>query len=457
MKAALKRILSKRAVTIILVVLLVLTGINTYLILEGTRSANQTNVVNYDFVLSQVSGSYQLKNMLTGYVSEQPQSASSAINAAMAGGKSVYLNAGTYQLTDDVYVANKLNAKIVSDGAIIWGNGHNIIVIGDNYTASQYVTITGLTIINGTIRVENSFATTITDTKFINASVGIEFANTNTWSEYNKIENCQFINNTEGIAFRTPINSTQTAGANATGSYSSSIIERCSFNIQNNQIGINIERLAEFSDSQIQDVRFWMGQDGNTNQTALRVDGSMYQTLLLGVVFESFTQNPNDMFAIALAKNCDPAPILAGGVSFLGNWTARVHNPYAIWISGLGSVFQRSGVSIPVGTNRQYGGNVSIECKPLTIYNFKPKIDVSGSFSQNETLTVRIRIEYIDNSVSNPVSRTFTSSGSAWLSDEEMMQLYSSQSIIWAILVDAKVNTGSSDASVSISGYGTAG
>jgi hypothetical protein len=51
-----------------------------------------------------------------------------------------------------------------------------------------------------TIRVENSFATTITDTKFVNCSTAIEFANTDTWSEYNKIENCQFINATEGIA-----------------------------------------------------------------------------------------------------------------------------------------------------------------------------------------------------------------------------------------------------------------
>jgi hypothetical protein len=406
-------------------------------------------------VLSQNGGGYQLKNMLTGYVSDQPASASSAINAAMAEGKSVYLNAGTYQLTDDVYVANKLNAKIVSDGATIEGNGHKIVIVGDNYTTSQYASISGLTIINGTIRVENSFATTITNTQFINASVGIEFANTNTWSEYNKVENCQFINDSVGIAFRTPVNGT--LGGNATGSYSSSIIERCSFNIQDNQIGINVERLAELSDSQIQDVRFWMGQVGSGNQTGLRDDGSMYQTLLLGVVFESFANQPNDMYAIALDKNCDPAPILDGGVSFLGNWTAMVHNPYAIWISGVGSVFQRTDVSVPLGTNGQFGGNVSIDCKPLKIFSFKPQITVSGSFSHNETVTVRIRILYIDNSVSNPVTRTFTSAGSAWLSDDEMMQLYSSQSIIWAILVDAKVNAASSDASVSVSGYGTAG
>jgi hypothetical protein len=458
MKAALKRILSKRAIVIVLAALLILTSINTYLILEGTRQANITNVVNYDFVLSQNGGGYQLKNMLTGYVSEQPQSASTAINSAMAQGKSVYLNAGIYQLTENVYVTNKLNAKIISDGATIEGNGYSIVIIGDNYTTSQYATVSGLTFVNATIRVENSFATTITDSKFINATAGIEFANTNTWSEYNKVENCQFINVAEGIAFRTPVNGTQASGAgNATGSYSSSIIERCSFNIQDNQIGINVERLAELSDSQIQDVRFWMGESGYGNQTGLRVDGSMYQTLLFGVVFESFASDPNNMYAIALDKNCDPAPILDGGVSFLGNWTAMVHNPYAIWISGVGSIFQRSGVSVPVGTNGQFGGNVSIEDKPLKIFSFKPQISVSGGFSHNETVTVRIRILYIDNSVSNPVTRTFTSAGTAWLSDDEMMQLYSSQSIIWAILVDAKVNAASSDASVSVSGYGTAG
>ncbi len=453
MKSSLKKLFSTRAIAVVLLVVLVLCVLNTYLILDSTHQAMSTNVVNYDYVLSQDGGNYRLKNMVTGYVVDQPASASSAINSAMSEGKSVYLNPGTYTLTDDVYITNKLNAKLVSDGATINGNGHKIVIYGDNYTASQYTLISGLTLNNATVRVENSFATTITDTKFINSTTGIEFQNSNTWSEYNKIENCQFINDTEGIAFRTPQNQT----GQATGSYASSIIERCSFNIPNFCVGIKVEAKAEFSDSQIQDVRFWMGENGRANQTALQVDGSMYQTLLFGVVFESFTNDPIYMFAIDIGKTCDPAPILDGGVSFLGNWTARIHNPYGTWILGVGSVFERSGVSVPVGVNGQYGGNVSIEDKPLKIFNFKPEITVSGSFSHNETVTVRIRIEYIDNTISSTVTRIFTSGGSAWLNDDEMMQLYASQSIIWAILVDAKVSTASTDASVSVSGYGTAG
>ena len=128
---------------------------------------------------------------------------------------------------------------------------------------------------------------------FENASTGIEFVNTNTWSEYNKVEDCQFINVTEGIAFRTPVfNFAEGSLVNATGSYASSVIERCSFKLRDFSVGIKVEKLAELSDSQLQNVRFWMGENGKSNQTGLYVDGAMYQTLLFGVVFESFASDP---------------------------------------------------------------------------------------------------------------------------------------------------------------------
>jgi hypothetical protein len=463
MNDALKRILSKRAIVIVLVALLVLTAFNTYLIFEGNRSSMSTNAVNYDYVLSQNGNGYKLKNMLTGYVSDEPASASLAINSAFTTGKSVYLNPGIYMLTDDVLVSNKLNARIVSDGATIIGNGKKIIIYGDNYTTSQNAFISGLKIINATIRVENSFRTTIQNTVFENTSTGIEFANTNTWSEYNKVENCQFINATEGIAFRTPILnvtegiSSQASIINATGSYASSIIERCSFNLQDFSVGIKVEKLAEFSDSQLQNIRFWLGENGRANQTGLLVDGSMFQTLLFGVVFESFASDPVYLFGIDLGGNCDPAPILDGGVSFLGNWTAKVHNPFGVWLSAVGSVFDRNNEDVPVGTNNQYGENISIQCRPLKIFSFKPQIIVTGNFGNNEIITVRVRIEYIDNVISSPVVRTFANSSSVWLTDDEMLALFSSQSIIWAILVDAKSSESSSDTSVTVNGYGIAG
>jgi len=177
--------------------------------------------------------------------------------------------------------------------------------------------------------------------------------------------------------------------------------------------------------------------------------------LLFGVVFESFTSDPVDMYAIDLGPTCDPAPILSGGVSFLGNWTARVHTPYQTWVSSVGSIFDRENVAVPVGTNGQFGEPLSIQCRPLTVFSFKPKLDVS--FSGEQTVTVRIRIEYIDNVISPPVTRTFTNSSQIWLSDDEILQLYPSQNVIWEILVDAKTTAASTDAYVKVSGYGTAG
>ena len=451
MQIALKKLASMRVIVVVLAFLLVLTGFNTYLIFEGTQSSLSTNPVNYDYVLSQNGNSYKLKNMLTGYVADEPASASAAINSALTQGKSVYLNQGTYILTDDINITNKINAKLVSnDDATLIGNGHKIIIYGDDYPTSKNTLISGLTLINTTIRVENSFGTTIQSVIFANTSTGVEFANTKTWSEYNKVEDCQFINATEGIAFRTPI-------GNATGSYDSSVVERCSFNLMDFSVGIKVESLAEFSDSQLQNVRFWLGENGRSNQTALFLNGSMDQTLLLGVVFESFTPLPIYLFGIDIGLNCTAAPILDSGVSFLGNWTARVHNPFGEWIVGVGSVFQKQNVNVPVGLNGEYGQNASIQLSPLKIFSFKPEIAVDGSFSNNETVTVRIRIEYIDNVISNSVARTFTSSGSAWLTDDEILQLYPSQSLIWSILVDAKSSSGSTDAVVTVGGYGTAG
>jgi hypothetical protein len=406
--------------------------------------------LSYDFVVSQNGNNYQLKNTVTGSTASVSGSASSVINTAFSEGNSVYLNPGTYSLSGDISVSNKINAQIIGNGATIIGNGHKIIIYGGNYTTSQYATISGLTIINGTIAIENSFGTTISNMIFENTTTGIEVANTKSWSEDTKIEDCSFINATQGIAFLTPV-------GNATGSYDSSQIDSCFFNIRDNSVGINVEPKAEFSDSQLQDVRMWMGQDGVTNQTGLVDDGSMDQTLLFGVVFESFTDTPNDMFAVDLGQKCIYAPTLEGGVTFLGNWTASIQNPYSIWIGGVGSAFEKQNVNVPVGVNGQYGTNATIQTLPLQMFTFEPKIQVQGSFPNNETITVRIRLEFADNVISNGVTQTFTSSGAVWLSNDQIMQLYPSQDLILGVVVDAQSSASSTNAVVTVSGYGTDG
>jgi hypothetical protein len=449
MQAKPKITLSKSVIVILLVAVLALSAFNTYMILMRPSGQADSSAVSYDFVVSQNGHSYLLKNMLTGSTTSV-SAAASAINSALAHGNSVYLNPGTYILNQNISVSNKVNAKIVGNGATLIGNGHYITVYGTNFTSSEYSTISGLTVINGTLRIENSFGTTVTNMIFENTTEGIDLANTRSWSEDTQISNCYFINASEGIVFETPT-------GNATGSYASSEINRCFFNIRDNSVGVNVESKAQFSDSQMQNVRMWMGEDGVTNQTGLLVNGSMYQTLLTGVVFESFTDVPNNMYAIDLGQDCNPAPILQGDVNFLGNWTAAIHNPYSIWISGVGSAFERQNVIIPVGVNGQYGANVTIQALPLSIFTFEPKIQVSGTFSNGETVTVRIRLLLADNVVSNPVTETFTASGAEWLSNDQILTLFPSQSVILGVVFDAQTSASATNTVVTVSGYGTAG
>ncbi len=217
-----------------------------------------------------------------------------------------------------------------------------------------------------------------------------------------------------------------------------------------------MEKSAQFSDSQLQNVRFWLGEYGKSNQTGIFTDGSMEQTLLQGVVFESFSDHPDNLNALDLGQNCNPAPTIDGGVSFLGNWTARIHNPYGKWVAGVGSAFEISNQIVPVGTHNQYADNAKIQTYPLKIFSFKPQIIVSN-LALNEVVAVRVRFEFTDNTISGSVEKTFSSSQAVWLNDDDMMKLYPSQSTIWAIYVDAKSNLSISGAIVTVSGYGTAG
>jgi hypothetical protein len=92
---------------------------------------------------------------------------------------------------------------------------------------------------------------------------------------------------------------------------------------------------------------------------------------------------------------------------------------------------------------------------PATIATFKPKVTVQGNFQNNETVTVRFRVEFIDNVVSSSVEKTFTNSSSLWLNDDDFLRLYAYPDVIFAILVDAKVSSVDTDAAVTVDCYGT--
>ncbi len=410
-------------------------------------------IEQYDYVIYRYwdNGSvFVAKNGRTGFVDFNSTDAAYVFNQAISHGNSVFVKSDEYVLNSNVLVANKKNARLDSDGATLMLNGHTITIRGNDYQYSQNNQVSGLKIVDGTLRVENSFRTTVTNMIFENCAVGLELANTNTWSEGTKIDTIHFNKCTQSLVFRT--NST-----GATGSFGNTEVNRCYFNLIDNSVAITVEKNAEFTDSQLQNIRIWMGEFGQYNQTGLQVDGSMYQTLMDGVVFESFATAPLDnalLYAVKIGRTAHQAPILQAGVSILGPWTARIYNPFNSWIYGAGGVFKQENVAVPVGSF-DYGQATIIQMRPATITSFKPQITVQGSFSRNETVTVRVRLEFVDNVVSSSVEKQFSAGGSVWLDDSDLLKLFPSQNVVYAILVDAKVNTATTDATVQVNMYGT--
>jgi hypothetical protein len=445
-----KLALPKYFYAVVLMILLVLSVVNIYLVLDQRLALRNAALASpYDYVIFRDGDLYKARNQATGNVDFSSNNAALVINQAIAEGDTIYIKPGDYSLNSDIQINDKKNAKITSDEAKIVCDGNKMVLKGENFTKSQNNLISGFVLVNGTVRIENSFGTTISNMIFVNCSTALELVNTETWTEGTNIENCRFENSLEGIAFRTPT-------GNATGSYASSKINRCFFNFIDNSIGIIVEQLAEFSDSQIQDVRLWMGESNLMyNQTGLLLEGSMHQTLMSGVVFESFADNPDLLYAMKFGENSITPPILSGGVSFLGNWTVKIHNPFNKWISGLGAPFKQENINIPIGMNGQYGQTIEIQQRPLTIACFKPGIKIQGNFLNNETLTVRFRLELIDNTITTGVEKSFQNSTVLWLSDDDILRMLPSQSVIWNILVDARTNSASTDASIKVSVYGT--
>jgi hypothetical protein len=65
-------------------------------------------------------------------------------------------------------------------------------------------------------------------------------------------------------------------------------------------------------------------------------------------------------------------------------------------------------------------------------------------------------LEFVDNVISGNVEKSFTNNATLWLDDDDMLKLFPSQNVIWAILVDAKSSSASTDAVVKIDVYGVA-
>lgn len=197
--------------------------------------------------------------------------------------------------------------KMVSGGTI----RGRLILNGTDYTKNKNVRFVNVLFDNAYISVRNYF-----DTSFLLSTFNystLELYNTSTWTERTTILDCGFHNSS--IVFRTP--------ASNYNSYMYTHIIGTWFR----DSSIRVEEGANVSDSSIVMSNFWFNRDG---QCGICVDGHMFRTLIDSVVFESFVENPQNLYGISLGRN-SIAPYL-GLLNFLGRFTARIYNPHGIWL-----------------------------------------------------------------------------------------------------------------------------
>jgi hypothetical protein len=408
---------------------------------------------DYDYVIYLDANAVRVKNGTTGRIDFIGENLTQAIDYALSDGLKVFIKSAEYNASSGIALKNLKNVKITSNGAKINLGGNAFIIKGECWENSRHISIEGLTLFNGSLIIENSFMTTVKNCIFADSEEGIILSNTNGWTECTKIEDCYFENVKRGIVFKTPT-------GNGTRSYANTEIKRCYFELmKENSVGIQVEPVSDFNEGLIQNVRIWMGGISEQNQTGLLVEGSMLNTLMHDIVFESFANNPKNIYGIHLGPGGE-GPILGHGIVFCGNLTEKIHNPFKRWLYGVGGSFKVENVSISLGVDNGYGAYQEIGLVThlsIPIYSFNVKVQINGQFSTQETIVVRFRLKLLDYSLSEDLEITFRNATTIWLDHDDWLKIWPNRNIIQSLIVDAKTNENTSKVTVAVSVYGQYG
>ena len=184
-----------------------------------------------------------------------------------------------------------------------------------------------------------------------------------------------------------------------------------------------------------------MHANNSQTQTELHVEGAMTNTILSGVVFESFGNGT--IYGIYLGENS--TGFSDEGTNFLGYPEARIYNPYGKWMPGLFRIE-------PI--NLTFDNSTRIDRDSFTIESFGAIINIEN-ISLSEQVTVNITLNFKDHT-STWIPLTFSENQTYELTVKNLYDLYPSQSTIWDIEFLAQTNLLNSETNVSIEVFGTA-
>ena len=400
-------------------------------IIEDLEILNATALApeDYDFVIFGEEGVVKAKNG-TNQIEFVSEDFSEVLNWAVKKGFNINVKSGEYDLRSNVEILNKSKVVVIGNGATLQCNGYEFVIKGTEWSFSSYNLIDGFTFVDGKVRIENSFGTTISNNVFRYCTTALELANTKTWSEATLIENCFFVNSTEAsIVFKTP------AGGNATGSYASSIIANCFFNLIDNTNGIVVEEDAKFNNGEVKDGRFWLS-DGIGTQTGILVEGSMNGTRISGVEFESFIEKEAlnrqiKRYGIELGLNVS-APTIESGTAWLGHYTSHVYNPSGNWLPGDGGLI-KANCTLNAEKRADF-----FHGEPRRIADFEAKFTILDQtrLEPGEVVRLNFTLLFVDFSGLSKIIELNETIPSRWLSLDEKLELYPTMNLARSLQVE---------------------
>lgn len=411
---------------------------------------NLTSLSDITYVIERIKDGYQAVRG-DGKVVCRDADASIVIQYAvdnLSEGGVIVIKEGIYEGSKDILVENKSRISIISRGATF--NRRIIVRSTGNLEFGNEIAGLQFEGINAGIRLENVFYTKIRDCSFTSCNIGIELKNTKKWTEFTKIENVYFNDCRRSIVFKSPDSSAQT-------DYLNTMLDHVAIELRKTEdIGIEVEPNATVGDSIFSNLKIWFHKD---NQIGILWNGIGNGTVIIKPTFESFVDNPQNLFAVELGNNISCAPYLIKP-SFYGKLTARICNKNAKWVYALGGAFKNEVSSekgeIAISTNGNYSTNATILENRLGTGLIDPHIliEVNGTFQEGEVITIRITFELLDNTrVDPPIELDFTSPAKHSLDEWEIYELLPSCNSISAIIASVKTNKQSTNVTVTIKAY----
>jgi hypothetical protein len=117
--------------------------------------------------------------------------------------------------------------------------------------------------------------------------------------------------------------------------------------------------------------------------------------------------------------------------------------------------FKVTGVSISVGTGGAYGSASAVQTPSGRVTYPRVKITWGGTFGTGETVTVKVEAVYTDGSTAY-IEKSATTTGSLWLTDDDIISLITQGKDIVKLNVYAKTNLSSTTVTVTVDAYGKA-